>query len=96
MEDKNSLAWDLIQDRNLIIDKLIKALIIVIIISAILVTTITGMFIWYLNQYDFSGTVETSTVEAYSYENGSATAILNDNGEVTLNGEGESIYNEEN
>lgn len=50
MEDKNSLAWDLIRDRELLVNRLIKAIVVIVIVMSLLVVGITGAFIWYLNQ----------------------------------------------
>lgn len=96
MEDRSSLAWDLIKDRDVLVNRLIRAMVVIVTVMSLLVAGITGAFIWYLNQYDFSSTVETTTVEATTYDNGDATAVLNSEGQVTVNGEGENSSNEEN
>lgn len=96
MEDKNSLAWDLIKDRDILVNRLIKAMVVIVIIMSLLVAGIVGAFVWYLNQYDFTSTTETTTIEATTYDNGDATAILNSKGEVLINGESENNCDEEN
>ena len=96
MEDKNSLAWDLIKDRDILVNRLIKAMVVIVTVMSLLVAGITGAFIWYLNQYDFTSTTETTTIEATTYDNGDATAILNSEGEVLINGESENNRDEEN
>lgn len=96
MEDKNSLAWDLIKDRDVLVNRLIKAMVVIVTVMSLLVAGITGAFIWYLNQYDFTSTTETTTIEATTYDNGDATAILNSEGKVLINGEGENNRGEEN
>lgn len=96
MEDKNSLAWDLIKDRDILVNHLIKAIVVIVIIMSLLVAGIVGTFIWYLNQYDFTSTTETTTIEATTYDNGDATAILNSGSEVLINGESENNCNKEN
>lgn len=96
MEDKNSLAWDLIKDRDVLVNRLIRAMVVIVTVMSLLVAGITGAFIWYLNQYDFTGTTETTTIEATTYDNGDATAILNSEGKVLINGEGENNRDEEN
>lgn len=50
MEDKHSLAWDLIKDRDILVNRLIRALVVIVIVMSLLVAGITGAFIWYLNQ----------------------------------------------
>lgn len=96
MEDKNSLAWDLIKDRDILVNRLIKAMVVIVTVMSLLVAGITGTFIWYLNQYDFTSTTETTTIEATTYDNDGATAILNSEGEVLINGESKSNRDEEN
>ena len=96
MEDKNSLAWDLIKDRDILVNRLIKAMVVIVTVMSLLVAGIVGTFIWYLNQYDFTSTTETTTIEATTYDNGDATAILNSEGEVLINGESENNRDEEN
>ena len=96
MEDKNSLAWDLIKDRDVLVNRLIKAMVVIVTVMSLLVAGITGAFIWYLNQYDFTSATETTTIEATTYDNGDATAILNSEGEVLINGESENNRDEEN
>lgn len=64
MEDRSSLAWDLIKDRDVLVNRLIRAMVVIVTVMSLLVAGITGAFIWYLNQHDFSSTVETTTVEA--------------------------------
>lgn len=96
MEDKNSLAWDLIKDRDILVNRLIKAMVVIVTVMSLLVAGIVGAFVWYLNQYDFTSTTETTTIEATTYDNGDATAILNSEGEVLINGESENNRDEEN
>ena len=96
MEDKNSLAWDLIKDRDVLVNRLIKAMVVIVTVMSLLVAGITGAFIWYLNQYDFTSTTETTTIKATTYDNGDATAILNSEGKVLINGESENNRDEEN
>ena len=96
MEGKNSLAWDLIKDRDVLVNRLIKAMVVIVTVMSLLVAGITGAFIWYLNQYDFTSTTETTTIEATTYDNGGATAILNSEGEVLINGESKNNRDEEN
>lgn len=96
MEDKNSLAWDLIKDRGVLVNRLIKAMVVIVTVMSLLVAGIAGAFIWYLNQYDFTSTTETTTIEATTYDNGDATAILNSEGKVLINGEGKNSRNKEN
>ena len=83
-ERENSIAWDLIKDRSDTLNKLIRALVIVVIVMSVALASVVGAFIWYLNQYDFVS--KETTVEATS-EDGGATAVLNEDGEVTIDGE---------
>lgn len=80
--NKHSLEWELIEMLKSIINKLIIAF---IVLSLVLGTTI-GIFIWYLNQYDYSSEVITTTIEADSDSKGDAYAVLNKEGQVMLNG----------
>ena len=80
--NKHSLEWELIVMLKSIINKLIVAL---IVLSLVFGTTV-GVFIWYLNQYDYSSEVVTTTIEADSDSKGDAYAILNREGQVMLNG----------
>ena len=93
MEEKEtSLAWELIQDRNRLTNKLINSIVAIVITMCITFAVIAGAFVWYLNQYDFTSTTETiteNTVEADSSDGGDAHAIINNSGEVNVDGEGE-------
>ena len=93
MEDKNSLAWDLIKDRDILVNRLIKAMVVIVIIMSLLVAGIVGAFIWHLNQYDFTCATEPTTVKATTYD---TTAILNSKREVLINGESKNNRDEEN
>lgn len=93
-EDNNSIAWDLIHDRTLLIHKLIHTIVLVVLLMCITIGGIVGGFIWYLNQYDFTSTETTNTVEANTEGGGDASAIINDEGEVTIYGAGESNSNQ--
>ena len=57
-EDINSLAMDLLQDYKLNFKRVFALLIIVLILWA---ATIVG-FVWYLNQYDFVSSIESTAV----------------------------------
>ena len=93
MEDKNSLAWDLIKDRDILVNRLIKAMVVIVTVMSLLVAGIVGAFIWYLNQYDFTSTTEPTTVKTTTYD---TTAILNPKREVLINDESKNNRDEEN
>lgn len=92
-EDENrSLAWELTKDQNATVRLMMKVLAIVVIVSGITVAVTTGLFLRYLSQYDFESTVyeQSHTVKAVSDNGGNANAVLNDKGEVLINGDGNS------
>lgn len=53
--------------------------------------TAVGIFVWYLDQYDFTSTNITQSAETTAEDGGSAAAIINDEGDVTINGTSEGI-----
>ena len=67
-EDINSLAMDLLQDYKLNFKRVFALLIIVLILWA---ATIVG-FVWYLNQYDFVSSIESTAV----YNNGNKYCVI--------------------
>jgi len=71
-EDINSLAMDLLQDYKLNFKRVFALLIIVLILWA---ATIGG-FVWYLNQYDFVSSIESTAV--YSIIDSSGNVISSD------------------
>lgn len=71
-EDINSLAMDLLQDYKLNFKRVFALLIIVLILWA---ATIVG-FVWYLNQYDFVSSIESTAV--YSIIDSSGNVISSD------------------
>ena len=72
-EDINSLAMDLLQDYKLNFKRVFALLIIVLILWA---ATIVG-FVWYLNQYDFVRSIESTAVYSNIYSSGNV--ISSDN-----------------
>lgn len=71
-EDINSLAMDLLQDYKLNFKRVFALLAIVLILWA---ATIGG-FVWYLNQYDFVSSIESTAV--YSIIDSSGNVISSD------------------
>lgn len=81
MDEDKGLAWDLLIEQNKITRCMIKALVAVVISAFIAIITATGSFVWYLYQYDYS----TVTYNAETGEYGNA--VINESGEVSINGE---------
>lgn len=71
-EDINNLATDLLQDYKLNFKRVFALLVIVLILWA---ATIGG-FVWYLNQYDFVSSIESTAV--YSIIDSSGNVISSD------------------
>lgn len=71
-EDINNLAMDLLQDYKLNFKRVFALLVIVLILWA---ATIGG-FVWYLNQYDFVSSIESTAV--YSIIDSSGNVISSD------------------
>jgi Tfp pilus assembly protein PilO len=71
-EDVNNLAMDLLQDYKLNFKRVFALLVIVLILWA---ATIGG-FVWYLNQYDFVSSIESTAV--YSIIDSSGNVISSD------------------
>lgn len=71
-EDINNLAMDLLQDYKLNFKLVFALLVIVLILWA---ATIGG-FVWYLNQYDFVSSIESTAV--YSIIDSSGNVISSD------------------
>lgn len=94
MEEK-SIAFEMLQERNHLVKILLRSIVAMFIAFAITVAAVVGTFIWYLNQYDFSSTTttETTEVEANTDDGGDASAIVNGNGEVIVDGESEGESN---
>lgn len=75
-EEVHSLAMDLLKDYRLREKRsFIERIVILILWTISLVFTI-GIFIWYLNQYDFSTTIESTGV--YSIVDGNGNIISSD------------------
>ena len=49
--------------KDAIISKLIKTIVGVIILAFVIVAAVVGGFLWYLNQYDFSGTTTSNITQ---------------------------------
>lgn len=79
-EDKG-LAWDLLVEQHKITNTMIKVLASIVIAAFMAITAVTGIFIWYLYQYDYS--CVTYNAETGEYGN----AVINESGEVSINGE---------
>lgn len=98
-EDQNSLAWEIVHDRNVLVYKLIHTIIAVVLMLCITIGGVVGGFIWYLNQYDFTSTetvnttTHTNSIEANTEGGGDASAIINGEGEVIINGESKGNSN---
>ena len=88
-EERNSIAWDIISSQNLLVLRLIRSTIAIVISLSLVIVGIVGTFIWYLNQYDFTSTEVYSTVEATTESGGDASAVLNEEGQVNINGNSE-------
>lgn len=91
-DEERSLAWELIKDKTTVVSLAIKALIIGFVVFGITCTAMSYIFFNYLSLYDFSSTTyeQSHTVEAVSDDGGDATAVVNEEGEVVLNGDGNS------
>lgn len=84
MDNQHSLEWELIVMLKDVINRLVVAIIVIV----MLFSGTVAAFIWYLNQYDFEST-ETQ-VTASTESRGTAIAILNNDnkGKVDVNGKG--------
>lgn len=92
-EDENkSLAWELTRDQSLTVRLMMKVLAITVISFSIAISVVVGSFLYYLSLYDFESTTyeNSHTVEAISDSGGNANAIVNQQGEVLINGDGNS------
>lgn len=88
MDDDKSFALELLEMQGVHTRNLITA-----IVAIVGLATVVGIFIWYLNQYDFTSTNITQSAETTAEDGGSAAAIINDEGEVTIDGTSEGIQN---
>ena len=83
MDEDKGLAWEILIEQHKITRSMIKAGVAIVIAAFIALASITGTFVWYLYQYDYSSVT-------YTAESGdSGNAIINESGEVTINGESE-------
>ena len=80
--NEHSLEWELV----LMLKSIIHKLIIALIVFSLVFGTMVGVFVWYLNQYDYSSETVTTVIEADSDSKGDAYAVLNREGQVMLNG----------
>lgn len=81
MDEDRGLAWDLLVEQHKITHSMIKALCAIVIGAFVTMSAITGTFVWYLYQYDYS-------CVTYSAESGeSGNAVINESGEVNINAE---------
>lgn len=93
MYEEKSLALELLELQNMHTRRLTVAITAIAIAAMICITSVVGIFVWYINQYDFETTTITQTAETSVEDDGSATAIINDEGEVTINGTSKSNQN---
>lgn len=84
-DKENSIAWELLKDRNNTVTSLIRSLTVVVVVMSIMVSAIVGMFVWYLNQYDFSCTTSNTEVSAESTDGNANAIICDEKGEVNVN-----------
>lgn len=79
MENKNDVVPFIVHESNMARnERIIKRLIIVVIVVLLLWFSTIGLFVWYLNQYDF---------ESYEYsQDGAGLNIIGDRNGVDFNG----------
>lgn len=88
-DEDRSLAWELTKDQTTVVRLVLHVVAIVVITFGVSISVVVGCFLHYLSLYDFSSTTyeQSSTVEATSDDGGDANAIVNNQGEVLINGE---------
>lgn len=91
MDDDKSFALELLEMQGVHTRNLITAIVAVAVAAIVGLATVVGIFVWYLDQYDFTSTNITQSAETTAEDGGSAAAIINDEGEVTINGTSEGI-----
>lgn len=96
MQEDRGLASEMISELKQFISKLYVLIVVIVLASFVTIGGVVGCFIWYLNQYDFYSTETTTEVESISENGGDAHAVLNDEGQVIINGESESNENNKN
>lgn len=91
-DENKSLAWELTKDQSSTVRLMMKVLAVTVISFSIAMSVIVGSFLYYLSLYDFESTTyeNSHTVEAISDNGGNANAIVNQQGEVLINGDSDS------
>lgn len=72
MDDDKSFALELLEMQGVHTRNLITAVVAVAVAAMIGLVTVVGIFIWYLNQYDFASTTITQTAETTTEDGGAA------------------------
>lgn len=78
MDDDKSFALELLEMQGVHTRNLITAIVAVAVAAIVGLATVVGIFVWYLDQYDFTSTNITQSAETTAEDSGSAAAIIDD------------------